>query len=63
MTAPSAVGLIPVTVTAIDDVTPAIRTLRLANGDGHYLPGFSGGSQITVGIDSLMAHRFAIPIS
>ena len=51
MTAPSAVGLIPVTVTGIEDVTPAIRTLRLAAGDGHYLPGFSGGSHITVGID------------
>ena len=51
MTAASAVGLIPVTVTALEDVTPEIRTLRLAAGDGHYLPGFSGGSHITVGVD------------
>jgi len=51
MSTDTAVGLIPVTVTAIADVTPDIRVLRLAPGDGHYLPGFSGGSHITVGID------------
>ena len=62
MTAPSAVGLIPVTVTGIKDVTPSIRTLRLATGDGHYLPGFSSDRHITVGIDLVMAYSFAIPI-
>ena len=62
MTAPSAAGLIPVTVTGIKDVTPSIRTLRLATGDGHYLPGFSSDRHITVGIDLVMAYSFAIPI-
>ncbi|WP_395687183.1 PDR/VanB family oxidoreductase [Aestuariivirga sp.] len=51
MSQDTAVGLIPVTVARIDDVTPEIRTLRLSAEDGHYLPGFSGGSHITVGID------------
>jgi ferredoxin-NADP reductase len=51
MSTETAVGLIPVIVTEIDDVTPDIRVLRLAPEDGHYLPGFSGGSHITVGID------------
>lgn len=51
MSADTSVGLIPVTVSHIDDVTPDIRVLRLSPGDGHYLPGFSGGSHITVGID------------
>lgn len=51
MSQDTAVGLIPVIVTRIEDVTPDIRTLRLSADDGHYLPGFSGGSHITVGID------------
>lgn len=51
MSADTSVGLIPVTVTEVEDVTPDIRVLRLSPEDGHYLPGFSGGSHITVGID------------
>lgn len=51
MSAEASVGLIPVTVTQVEDVTPDIRVLRLSPEDGHYLPGFSGGSHITVGID------------
>jgi dimethylamine monooxygenase subunit B len=51
LSAASTVGLIPVTVAHVADVTPEIRTLRLVAEDGHYLPGFSGGSHITVGID------------
>lgn len=51
MSIDTAVGLIPVTVTEINDVAPDIRVLRLAPEDDHYLPGFSGGSHITVGID------------
>jgi ferredoxin-NADP reductase len=51
MSTDTAVGLIAVTVTEIDDVTPDIRVLRLSPEGGHYLPGFSGGSHITVGID------------
>lgn len=50
MTTGTSVGLIPVTVARIDDVAPGIRVLRLSPDDGHYLPGFSGGSHITVGI-------------
>jgi ferredoxin-NADP reductase len=51
MNAGSSVGLIPVIVTQVEDVSPGVRLLRLSPEDGHYLPGFSGGSHITVGID------------
>jgi dimethylamine monooxygenase subunit B len=51
VTGSTSVGLIPVRVSRIEDLTPDVRTLRLAADDGHYLPGFSGGSHITVGID------------
>ena len=43
-----AVGLIPVTVTAIEAVTPDTRLLTLKAPDGRHLPGFSGGSHVTV---------------
>jgi dimethylamine monooxygenase subunit B len=51
MTTASSVGLIPVRVARINDVSPGVRVLRLVADDEHYLPGFSGGSHITVGID------------
>jgi ferredoxin-NADP reductase len=43
-----AVGLIPVTVAEIDDVTPDTRVLTLTDRGGRHLPGFSGGSHISV---------------
>lgn len=51
MSTASAIGLIPVVVSRIENAGPDVRTFRLAAADGHHLPGFSGGSHITVGID------------
>ena len=47
-TSVQSVGLIPVTVSKVDPVTPDTRVLTLSAPDGHHLPGFSGGSHVTV---------------
>lgn len=43
-----AVGVIPVIVSKIDDVASDIRLLTLIQPEGQHLPGFSGGSHISV---------------
>ena len=47
-TSAQSVGLIPVTVSKIEQITPDTRVLTLTAPGGQHLPGFSGGSHVTV---------------